>query len=40
MIMTRDELNYTITIPAKLILRDSIRNLNRQPMEDFNETKV
>jgi len=40
MVMTRDELNYTITIPAKLILRDSIRNLNRQPMEDFNEKKV
>lgn len=37
MIMNRDDLNYTITIPAKLILRDSIRNLNRQPMEDFNE---
>ncbi len=40
MIMTRDELNYTVTIPARLILRDSIRNLNRQPREDFNEKKV
>ncbi|OQA87420.1 MAG: Bacterial regulatory proteins, gntR family [Lentisphaerae bacterium ADurb.Bin242] len=40
MVMNRDDLNYMITIPAKLILRDSIRNLKQQPMEAFNEKKV
>lgn len=39
MIGTRDELNYTISIPAKLIIRDSIKNLNKQSLEASDENK-